>query len=148
MELAVVDHLDPGQERLVELVERGDGGASQFRQEVGLDELEEPLDLAATFGIVGRAQDALHTEGGTDGVEVLGGVDLAPIDVESEGAPVAQEGALEAVLHTRELFVPVELGVGDETGVVVEEGEEEGLALAVGISRIGEIGTVHRVTLP
>jgi hypothetical protein len=42
----------------------------------------------------------------------------------------------------------VKLGVGDEAGVIVEKGEEKNLALALGISGVGKIGTVHRITLP
>ena len=117
-------------------------------KKVGLDELEEALDLAATFGVVGRAEDALDTEGSADGVEVLGGVDLALVDIDGQGTTVAQDGALEAVLHARKLLVPVELGVWDQAGVVVEEGKEEDLALPVGMGRVGKIGTVHGVALP
>jgi hypothetical protein len=46
VDLAVVNDLEPGQERLVELGQRGDGGRGEFGQKVGLDELEEALDLA------------------------------------------------------------------------------------------------------
>ena len=77
-----------------------------------------------------------------------GGVDLALVDVDGQGAAVAQDGALEAVLEAWELLIPVELGVGDETGVVVEEGEEEGLALLVGVGRVRELRSVHGVALP
>jgi len=148
VEFALVDDLDPGQEGLVELGEGGDGGEREFGQEVGLDELEEAFDLAPAFGIVGGAEDTLDAQGGADRVEVLGGVDLALVYVDGEGAAVAQDGALEAVLHARELFVPIELGVRDETGVVVEKGKEEGLALLVGVGRVGEVGAVHRIPLP
>ena len=148
VELAVVDDLQPGQEGFVELAQGGDGGVGQFGQEVGLDELEEALDLAPALGVVGRAEDALDAQGGTDGVELLGGVDLALVDVDGQGAAVAQDGAFEAVLHARELLVPVELGVRDEAGVVVEEGKEKNLALLVGVGRVGELGAVHGVALP
>ena len=144
----MVDDLDPGQEGLVELGEGGDGGMREFGQEVGLDELEEAFDLAPAFGIVGGAEDALDAQGGADRVEVLGGVDLALVYVDGEGPAVAQDGALEAVFQAGELLVPVELGVRDEAGVVVEEGEEEGLALLIGVGRVGEVGAVHRIPLP
>jgi hypothetical protein len=55
---------------------------------------------------------------------------------------------LEAVFEARELLVPVELGVDDQAGVVVEEGIEEGLALSIGVSRVGQSGAVHGVRLP
>ena len=46
VELAMVDDLKPGQERLVELGQGGDVGLGEFGQEIGLDELEEAFDLA------------------------------------------------------------------------------------------------------
>jgi hypothetical protein len=46
------------------------------------------------------------------------------------------------------LFVPVELGVGDETRVVVDEGKQEHLPFLVRVGGVGEIGTVHGVSLP
>ena len=126
----------------------GDGGVGQFGQEVGLDELEEAFDLAPPLRVVGRAEDALDAQRGTDGIQLPGGVDLALVDVDGQGAAVAQDGALEAVLEARELLVPIELGVRDEPGVVVEEGEEEGLALLVRVGGVGEPGAMHGVALP
>ena len=117
-------------------------------KKVGLDELEEALDFAPALGVVGRAQDALDAQGGADGVELLGGVDLALVDVDGQGAAVAEHGPFEAILQAGELLVPVELGVGDQAGVVVEEGEEEDLALLVGVGRVGQLGAVHGVALP
>jgi len=104
--------------------------------------------LAAAFGVVGSAGDTLDAEAGADGVELVGLVDAALVDVDGKGAAIAQDGALETVLHTGELLVPVELGVGDQARVIVEEGKEKDLALAVGVSGIGEIGAVHGVALP
>jgi hypothetical protein len=48
--LGVIDHLDPGQERFVELAQRGDGGTRQLGQEIRLNELEEPLDPSTSSG--------------------------------------------------------------------------------------------------
>jgi hypothetical protein len=105
-------------------------------------------DLAAAFGVVGSAGDTLDAEAGADGVELVGAVDAALVDVDGEGAAVAQDGALEAVLHAGELLVPVELGMGDQAGMIVEESEEKGLTLPVGISGIREVGAVHGIALP
>jgi len=148
VEFAVVYDLDPGQQGFVELGEGGDGGASEFGQKVGLNELEETLDLASAFGIVGSAEDALDAESGADGVQMLGNINLGSVHVDGQGAAVAQDGAFEAILHTGQLLVPVELSVRDEAGVIVEEGKEECLALLVGVGRIGEIRAVHSVPLP
>jgi hypothetical protein len=46
------------------------------------------------------------------------------------------------------LFIPVELGVWNQAGVVVEKGKEEHLALLVGMGWVGKIGAVHSVSLP
>jgi hypothetical protein len=46
------------------------------------------------------------------------------------------------------LFVPIELGIGHQAGVVVEEGKEKDLALLIRVGGVGEVGTVHGVTLP
>jgi hypothetical protein len=113
-----------------------------------LDELEKALDLAAAFGVVGGAQDTLDAEGGADGVELVGPVDAALVDVDGEGASVAQDSALEAVLHAGELLVPVELGVRNQARVVVQESKEEHLALLIRFCGIGEVGAVHGVALP
>jgi hypothetical protein len=104
--------------------------------------------LAAAFGVIGGTEDTLNAKASADGVELMGSVDTALVDVDGNGATVAQDGAFEAILHTRKLLVPVELGVRNQAGVIVEESEEKDLALAVGIDGVGEIGTVHSVALP
>jgi hypothetical protein len=148
VELGMVDDLDPGQERFVELAEGGDRGTRQLGQKVRLSELEETLNLTATFRVIGGTEDTLNAQASADSVELIGPVDAALVDVDGKGATVAQDGAFEAILHAGKLLVPVELGVRNEAGVIVEESEEKDLALAVGIGRVGEVGTVHGVALP
>jgi hypothetical protein len=79
---------------------------------------------------------------------LVGGIDLALVDVDGQRAAVAQHSPFETVFQARELFVPVELGVGDQAGVVVEKSEKEDLALLVGVARVGQLGAVHGVALP
>ncbi|MDY7078203.1 MAG: hypothetical protein SXV54_14905 [Chloroflexota bacterium] len=64
------------------------------------------------------------------------------------GTAVAQDGAFEAVLHTRKLLIPVELGVRNQARVIVEESEEKDLALAGGIGGVGQVKAMHSITLP
>jgi len=144
----VVDDLEPGQERLVELRQGGNGGMLKLRQEVGLDELEEAFDLAAAFGVVGGAQDTLDPEGRTDGVEMVGDMDLGQVDVDGERAALAEDSAFETVLHTGELLVPVELRVRDEAGVVVEEGEQKHLTFLARVGGVGDVWAMHGIALP
>jgi hypothetical protein len=40
------------------------------------------------------------------------------------------------------------LRVRDQASVIIEEGEEENLALLIGVGRVGELGAVHSVALP
>jgi hypothetical protein len=79
---------------------------------------------------------------------MLGGVDLGQVDVDGQRAAVAQDGALEAVLHSWQLFVEVELSVGHEARVVVDEGKQKHLPFLARVGRIGEVGTVHGIALP
>jgi hypothetical protein len=130
------------------LGESGDRGKGEFGEKIRLDELEETLDLSPPLRIVRGTKDALDAKGGANGVEVIGGEDLGLIDVECQGATVAEDGALETILHTGELLVPIELGVRDETGVIIEEGKEEGLALAGGVGRVRKARPIHSVALP
>lgn len=148
VDLGVVDDLEPSHERLVEQRQRVDRRGGELGEEVGLDELEETLDFAPAFRVVGRAEDALDAEGGTDGVELIGDVDLGPVDVDGQGAAIAEHGPFEAIFQSRELFVPVKLGVRHQTCVVVEESKEKDLALLAGMGGIGQHGSMHRVSLP
>jgi hypothetical protein len=148
VELGMVDDLKPGQEGLIEEREGRDGGRGEFGKQVGLDKLEEALDLATAFGIVRGTEDALDAQGSADSVELVGLVDATPIDVDGKGATIAQDSTLEAIFHTGELLIPIELSVRDQTRMIIKKGEKKDLALAVGISGIGEIGAVHRVGLP
>ena len=77
-----------------------------------MGEVEETLDLAPAFGIVGRAQETLDAQAGAGGVELFGGVDLGLVDVDGQGAAVAEDGAFEAVFQARELLVPYRTGRG------------------------------------
>jgi hypothetical protein len=65
---------------------------------------------------------------------------------------MAQDRALETVLHARQLLIPVELGVAGtlwvQAGVIVEEGEEKNLALLVRMGRVRQFGAVHGIALP
>jgi hypothetical protein len=130
------------------LGQSGHGRECEFWQKIGLHETEETLDFSASFGIVGGAKDALDAQSGTDSIHMLGGVDLAPVDVNGQGTAIAQDGAFETILHTRKLLVPIKLSVRDKPGMVVEKSKEKGLSLVFGIRGIREIGAIHRVTLP
>jgi hypothetical protein len=61
---------------------------------------------------------------------------------------VAKDGALETVLHPWELFVPRELRVRDEAGVVIDEGKQKHLPFLARVGRVRDVGTVHGITLP
>ena len=148
VELAMINHFQPGQQGLVELGQAGDGGALQFGQKIGADKAEKAFDLALAFGGVGAGQDPLDTEGGADGIELFGSVDLAPVDVDGQGDAIAEDGPFETILHAGQLFVPVELGVGHQAGVVIEESKEEDLPLLIRVGRVGQGGAVHGVPLP
>jgi hypothetical protein len=95
-----------------------------------------------------RREDTLDAQASADGIEVVGFVDAALVDVHGNGTAVAQDSAFETVLHTRELLVPIELGVWDQARMIIQESKEKGLALAVGIRRIGQKGAVHGIALP
>jgi hypothetical protein len=102
----MVDHLQPGQQRLIEVGQAEHLSPGHFGQEIGLDELEEAFDFAPPFGVVGRAQDAPDAQVGADGVKVLGGVDLALVDIDGQGPSVAQDGSLKAIFQAGQLFIP------------------------------------------
>lgn len=61
---------------------------------------------------------------------------------------MAENSTPETVLHPRQLLIVIELSVGHQAGVVIEEGEKEHPTILVGVSRIGEIGPVHGIALP
>ena len=57
----------------------------------------------------------MDAERSTEGVEMLGRVDLRQVDVDGERAAIAPNGALETILHPWQLFIPAELGVRNQT---------------------------------
>jgi len=117
----VVNDLQPGQERLVEFGQRGGRNLFQFGQEIGANEAEEPFNFAFAFGIVRRSQNPLNAEGGADGIELFGGVDLAPVDVNGLGEAIAEDRSFEAVLHAGELLIPIEAGMCYHARMIVDE---------------------------
>jgi hypothetical protein len=62
--------------------------------------------------------------------------------------PCTEDGVFETVFHTGKLFVPVELGMGDEAGMVVEKSEQKDLARFVRVGGVGDLGAVHGIALP
>ncbi len=148
MHLAMVDHFNPGQQGLVEFTQGDEVGLLHFGQEIGADKAEEALHLALSFGIVRAGQDAFNAHCGAGGIELMGAVDRALVNVNSQRRAVAQNAAPKAVFQTRQLLIPVELSVRNEAGVVVNEGKEEGLPFLVEVGRIGQIGAVQGVALP
>jgi hypothetical protein len=113
-----------------------------------LHEAKEALDFSATFRVVGSAKNTLDAQSGTDGVHMLGGVDLALVDVDGQRETVAQDSALETIFHPGQLLIPIELSVRHETRAIVEKGKKKGLTVPVGLFRVREIGTIHGVALP
>ena len=124
------------------------GGEDQLWEKVRAHKAKEALDLALGLWGVGSRQDALDAEGGAGGVELVGAVDAALVGVDGQGAAVARDGPFEAVLEARQLLVPVELGVGYQPGVIVEEGEEKGLSLGLWVGGVSQLGAVEGVRLP
>ena len=78
----MINHFQPGQQGLVEVGQAGDGGAVEFGQKIGADKAEKAFDLTLAFAVVGAGQDALDAEGGAEGIELLGRIDLAPVDID------------------------------------------------------------------
>jgi len=132
-----------------EVVEGVDGGGTgELGQEVRAHKAKEALDLALGLWGVGSRQNALDAEGGAGGVELVGAVDAALVGVDGHRAAVAGDGPFETVLQAGELLVPVELGVGYQPGVIVEEGEEKGLSLGLWVGGVSQLGAVEGVRLP
>jgi hypothetical protein len=68
VEFTMVNDLDPGEERFVELRQSGHGRECEFGQKIRLDEAEETLDFSASFGIVGGTENALDAQSSADGI--------------------------------------------------------------------------------
>ena len=124
------------------------GGEDQLWEKVRAHKAKEALDLALGLWGVGSRQDALDAEGGAGGVELVGAVDATLVGVDGHRAAVAGDGPFETVLQAGELLVPVELGVGNQPRMVVEEGEEKGLALGLRVGGVSQLGAVEGIRLP
>ncbi len=58
----MIDHFQPGQERLIELVEGRYLRGLKFRQKIGADKAKETFYFALALGVVSGGQNALHTQ--------------------------------------------------------------------------------------
>lgn len=139
----VVLPVDPFREELVEPLEREPVGKG--RQELLPDGEEEALDLAAPFRDVGPRMEEGDAEPAAGVGERVGPEGRAVVDIEPAGETALLEGRDEAVAEAVEALGEIELGVGDEPGVVVEDGEEIGLPE---LAFVDDLGTVHAVRLP
>ena len=101
----VVFALDPGGERAVERVERGELLGLQQRQELHAHGAEPALHLPLALRGVGLGVDERDAELGADDRELLGAEGGAIVDVEPLGDAAAAHGVLE---HRRKLTAPSE----------------------------------------
>lgn len=116
---------EPLGEEFVEPFEREAFG--EGREELGSDGEEEALDLATALGDVGAGVEECNAEacaGVGQCVRTEGG---AVVDVKLAGEAALLEGRDDAVAVALEVLREIEPGVGEETGMVVENGEEVGL---------------------
>jgi hypothetical protein len=142
----VVIAFDPSEEEAVEVTQIGERLLIESREESGADVTKPAFEFGAALGLVGTCMEELKAEVSGEGQERARAEDTAVVEVKASRETSLQESLLEAVLEGGEVLLVVELGVADEAGVIVEDGDEEGFStLAVGL---GDGGAVHDVALP
>jgi hypothetical protein len=144
----VVDQFDPGLERGVEVLEGREFRRLDLGQELGAHRAEEALDLAAGVGGIRGRVDLADAEGGAGGGELSRDVDLAVVDVERLGEAAAQDRHLEDPFEPGQVLFEEELAVGDQPGVVVDEGEERRPTVLARALGVGQVGADEHVALP
>jgi hypothetical protein len=120
----VVALLEPGLEAELDLPAIVQPQGPELRLELLDDGPIPPLDGAAAFAGIRRAVPELGAEMSAGEGELVGAVGRAVIDVEGLRQAAGEDGLLEAVLQGRDLLGGVPRGVGDELGVVVDDGAE------------------------
>src|SRR6266536_284182 len=138
----VVDALDPGAEQAVELVQVGGSAAGvQLDEELLADGAAGPLDLAAALWLAGLGVDKADAEHGQAALELAGGERRAVVDIERAGQAAGGEPSSQRGLQPQGVLGSSPAVADQGTGVVVDGGEQVGLAP-------GHDGAVQRVGGP
>src|SRR5579872_6303060 len=148
VDAAVVDELNPGVKRGVEIVKGGELRVVGLGKKLTADGPEEALDLAFAGGSKRCRVDGADTQRGAGGGELGRDVDLPVVDIQPRGDAAAEDGELENPFQARESFLEEELAVGNQAGVVVDEAEKCRSPKLPGSLGIGEVGTDEHVSPP
>jgi len=144
--LGAVINVEPRPQTLVQLFQSERLFAIQIVQELVPTRAEEPLDLAAAFGLIGRSVHDQHADGGRNPRQLCTAIDLGVVHIEPDsGAPTGDRLA-QAVQAGVQTLGGVELGMRDEPAGVVEDGMQQGLHLAAAGAL--HIGAIEHIRLP
>jgi hypothetical protein len=89
MDRAVVDGLNPGPQSLVEFLQAQQRLGVQAGQELFSPRAKEAFYFSPALGLIGRGVDQQDAQGGRNAGQLLGVIDAAVVDVETQGSPRA-----------------------------------------------------------
>jgi hypothetical protein len=129
MDPVVVDPFDPGAEQPVQLLQiLGAAASVELHQELLADSAEDPLDLAATLRLARLGVGQANPEHGQAAFQLAGDERRAVVDIQDTGQPAGGEPLAQRGLQAQGVF-GVRPAVADQgAGVVVDGGEQVGLA--------------------
>jgi hypothetical protein len=139
---SMIELLKPDVEGLIELMK---GVPLEAWQEIGAHGAEETLDFPFSLGLVWPCVYQRNTETCGDVIEMMGAKGRSVIGVELSGEPSGQQGRLKSLHVTVQGLGEEKLCMRYEPGVIVDEGQEVGLAPFV---LMFHRRSVHAVGLP
>ena len=137
----------PCPELIVELMKVLDFFVFEFGEEA-VAHGTEALDFAFAFGAVGLAGDFTDAQLSADGIDLMGAEDLAIVDIQDLRDAAFQDSLLQGVFQMGQPLVPIELGMGNEAGKIVDQSYQVSSFFGFRPVGIGQIGAVYDVGLP
>jgi hypothetical protein len=142
MHPAVVDPFDPGGEQPVQLGQvAGAATRVELDEELAAHRAKHPLDLAPAGRLAGFGVGQADAQDRAGPLELLAGECRAVVDVEHLGDPTGGQRGAQRCLQPDGVFGQAEEVADQRSAVVVDEGEQVGLAA-------GDRRAVQRVAGP
>src|SRR4030067_1643902 len=138
----------PRPELAVELMQEPDFFMAELDQKAVAHGAKKAFDFAFAFRAVGLAGDFSDSQLGADKVNLMSVKYLTVIHIKDFRDAAFEDGFMQGIFQMWQIFLPVEFGVGRETGVIIDQGDKIGAPGHGWAVRIRQERGVHDGGLP
>src|SRR3990172_6637494 len=121
MDRLMIIFFQPRPEFAVELMQELDFFMTELDQKAVAHGTKKTFDFAFAFRAVGLAGAFSDSQFSADDIDLIGVKNLAVIHIKDLRNAAFKNGFMQSIFQMRQFFLPVELGMGHEAGVIIDQ---------------------------